>query len=275
MSMCRSHPPRQSVAPYVLPLFLVAVVCGLLVWRFWPATDRTVPTPPVELRTTTARETLWEIEAATTELYKKAAPSVVHITTLAHRRDFFTRNIMRIPRGTGSGFVWDKQGRIVTNLHVIQGASEARVTLAHETNPRRAGLIGYDRSKDLAVLQIDAAGLELPPIPLGESSKLQVGQFAFAIGGPFGLKQSLSMGVISALDREIGTEDNLISGVIQTTAPINPGNSGGPLLDSAGRLIGVNTAIVSPSGAFAGVGFAIPADDVNRVVTRVINQARQ
>jgi S1-C subfamily serine protease len=200
---------------------------------------------------------------------------VVHVTSVALRRDRFTLNVFKIPAGSGSGFVWDDQGRIVTNFHVVKGASEIQVTLADQST-WNATRVRYDEDKDLAVLWIDAPKDRLHPLPLGESNNLLVGQKVFAIGNPFGLDQSLSTGIISALGREIGTEESgrVIKGVIQTDAAINPGNSGGPLLDSAGRLIGVNTAIVSPTGAYAGIGFAIPVDEVNQVVTRLIRDEK-
>jgi S1-C subfamily serine protease len=170
--------------------------------------------------------------------------------------------------------VWDGEGHIVTNYHVIQGANAARVTLADQTS-YDAKLVGQFPDRDLAVLRIDAPKTKLPPIAMGSSRELLVGQRVYAIGNPFGLDQTLTIGVISALNREIESFNNRsIRGVIQTDAAINPGNSGGPLLDSAGRLIGVNTQIASPSGASAGIGFAIPADEVNRIVPRLIRDGR-
>jgi len=187
-------------------------------------------------------------------------------------QDVFSLNPQEIPRGTGSGFVWDEQGHIVTNYHVIQGASSAKVTLSDHTT-LDARLTGAEPTFDVAVLKIDAPKDKLPAILIGSSADLQVGQKVFAIGNPFGLDQTLTSGIVSALGREIKSpNDRTITGVIQTDAAINPGNSGGPLLDSAGRLIGVNTAIASPSGAYAGVGFAIPVDTVNEVVTQLIRR---
>jgi len=183
-------------------------------------------------------------------------------------------NVQQVPRGTGTGFVWDDRGHIVTNFHVIQGANGARVTLADQSS-WDAQLIGAFPDRDLAVLRIEAPADKLPPIALGSSRDLQVGQRVYAIGNPFGLDQTLTTGIVSALNREIESYNNrTIRGVIQTDAAINPGNSGGPLLDSAGRLIGVNTQIASPSGASAGIGFAIPADEVNRIVPRLIRDGR-
>lgn len=213
-------------------------------------------------------------ERATIKLFEEARLSVVFITTSNVRRDFFSRNIMEQPRGTGSGFVWNQEGHIVTNFHVIEGADKFDVTLA---NGERfsAEYIGSAPGKDLAVLKIDAPKELLRPIPVGKSYDLLVGQFVYAIGNPFGLDQSLTTGVISALGREIESASGIpIRDVIQTDAAINPGNSGGPLLDSGGRLIGVNTAIYSPSGASAGIGFSIPVDVVSWVVPELIVHGR-
>ncbi|HVO93587.1 MAG TPA: trypsin-like peptidase domain-containing protein [Terriglobales bacterium] len=213
-------------------------------------------------------------EKATIALFRQASPSVVHITAIAVQRDLFTLKPYQIPEGTGSGFIWDTRGNIITNFHVIQNADAAQVTLADQSD-WKAKLVGAAPDKDLAVLKIDAPANRLPAIPIGTSKDLQVGQSVYAIGNPFGLDQSLTTGVISALGREIESVTRRpIQGVIQTDAAINPGNSGGPLLDSAGRLIGVNTAIYSPSGASAGIGFAIPVDTVNRIVPEVIRYGK-
>jgi S1-C subfamily serine protease len=220
------------------------------------------------------RDHLTAVEQSVTELFEEATPSVVYITSVALRRDFFRFNVMEIPSGTGSGFVWDDRGNIVTNFHVIRGADRAEVTLA-DGSTWEASLVGYAREKDLAVLHIEAPRGRLRPIPIGTSSDLRVGQTVLAIGNPFGYDQTLTTGIVSALGREIEAVDGTpIRDVIQTDAAINPGNSGGPLLDSAGRLIGVNTAIVSPSGGYAGVGFAIPVDTVNWVVPQLIAHGR-
>ena len=209
-------------------------------------------------------------ERETIELFEKASPSVVYITSLSVRRDFFTLNVLEIPQGTGSGFVWDDAGHVVTNFHVIQNADRAQVTLADRTT-WTAELVGVAPEKDLAVLRIDAPASKLRPLPVGSSGDLRVGQSVLAIGDPFGLDQTLTTGVISALGREIESVAQIpIRDVIQTDAAINPGNSGGPLLDSSGRLIGVNAAIYSPSGAYAGIGFSIPVDTVKWVVPELI-----
>ncbi len=213
-------------------------------------------------------------ERATINLFEKAAPSVAFITTTNLRRDYWTRNVTEIPRGSGSGFVWNKEGHIITNYHVIQGADRAQVTLADQS-AWSAKLIGAAPEKDLAVLKIDTPVDQLVPIPVGRSENLLVGQSVYAIGNPFGLDQTLTTGIISALGREIESVGGVpIRDVIQTDAAINPGNSGGPLLNSSGELIGVNTAIYSPSGAYAGIGFSIPVDVVNWAVPQLISNGR-
>ncbi len=225
-------------------------------------------------RSITPRGPLMADELANIDVFKRLSPSVVHITTLEMTRDFFSRSVQQVPRGTGTGFVWDSQGHIVTNFHVIQGGDGARVTLADQST-HKATLVGAFPDRDLAVLRIELPREKLAPIPIGTSRDLQVGQKVYAIGNPFGLDQTLTTGIVSALNREIDSANQrTIRGVIQTDAAINPGNSGGPLLDSAGRLIGVNTAIYSPSGASAGIGFAIPVDEVNRIVPRLIRDGR-
>jgi S1-C subfamily serine protease len=213
-------------------------------------------------------------EQATVDLFEKARASVVYISTQASVMDAWTRNVVNVPRGTGSGFIWDAHGHIVTNRHVVAGASRARIRLS-DGRDVDAGLVGVSAAHDLAVLKVDL--IRLPQqLPLGSSADLRVGQSTFAIGNQFGLDWTLTTGIVSALDRSLPTEDgrSLIEHLIQTDAAINPGNSGGPLLDSAGRLIGVNTVIYSPSGASAGVGFAIPVDTVNRIVPQLIASGR-
>ena len=207
-------------------------------------------------------------------MFRAASPAVVNITALGLERDFFSTTVQQVPQGTGSGFVWDDLGHIVTNFHVIQGASGARVTLSDQSS-HKARLVGAFPDRDLAVLKIDAPRSKLVPIAIGTSKGLVVGQRVYAIGNPFGLDQTLTVGVVSALNREIeAVTRRSIRGAIQTDAAINPGNSGGPLLDSAARMIGVNTSIYSPSGASAGIGFAIPVDEVNRIVPRLIRDGR-
>jgi S1-C subfamily serine protease len=213
-------------------------------------------------------------ELTNIDVFRRTSPSVVHITTMESQRDFFSLNVQQVPVGTGTGFIWDERGHLVTNYHVIQGANAARVTLADQS-AYPARLVGAFPERDLAVLRIEAPAAKLRPITMGASRDLVVGQKVFAIGNPFGLDQTLTTGIVSALNREIdAVNGRTIRGVVQTDAAINPGNSGGPLLDSAGRLIGVNTAIYSPSGASAGIGFAIPVDEVNRIVPRLIRDGR-
>ncbi len=225
-------------------------------------------------REVTPRGPLLSEEQSQIDVFRRISPSVVHITTLEVQRDFFSLNVEQVPRGTGTGFVWDDRGHIVTNFHVIQGGSAARVTLADQST-HAAQLVGAFPDRDLAVLRIDVPTAKAPAIPIGSSRDLQVGQKVYAIGNPFGLDQTLTTGIVSALNREIESlNQRTIRGAIQTDAAINPGNSGGPLLDSAGRLIGVNTAIFSPSGGSAGIGFAIPVDEVNRIVPRLIRDGR-
>ena len=226
-------------------------------------------------RAVTPRGPLYDWEKVSIARFKEAAPSVVYITTTEERaRDIFGFDVVETPAGAGTGFIWDTEGHVVTNFHVIQGASRAYITLA-DGSRHEAKYVGGAPDKDLAVLQILEPPANLRPIPLGTSKDLQVGQSVLAIGNPFGLDATLTTGVISALGREIqSVTQRRISGVIQTDAAINPGNSGGPLLDSAGRLIGVNTAIQSPSGASAGIGFAMPVDTVNRVVPQLIARGR-
>jgi S1-C subfamily serine protease len=228
----------------------------------------------LSLRPIEARGPLLPEEQRAIAVFEEARPSVVYITTLVYRRDFFTFNVLEIPQGTGSGFIWDEAGRIVTNFHVIYEAQEVQVTLSDQS-VWKARVVGRAPDKDLAVLRIDAPRDKLRPIRLGTSADLKVGQSVYAIGNPFGLDQTLTTGIISALGREIESLTRRpIQGVIQTDAAINPGNSGGPLLDSVGLCIGVNTAIYSPSGAYAGIGFAVPIDTVNRIISQLITYGK-
>lgn len=213
-------------------------------------------------------------ERATMTVFEKVARSVVFISNTAIQRDPWSLDLFEVPQGSGSGFVWNKQGHIVTNFHVVYGASSIKVALA-DRSEYKAALIGADPDHDLAVLQIQAPDEALSPVTVGTSHDLRVGQKVLAIGNPFGLDHTLTTGVVSALGRTIKSLSNrTIEGVIQTDAAINPGNSGGPLLDGTGRVIGVNTQIVSPSGAFAGIGFAVPVDTVNRIVPELIKHGK-
>ncbi len=261
----RSHAAGKSKSQTWLTILLLVLI-GLLLFNEARTWFPDLYYRGAQPRAITARGELAQDEQATIALFKAASPSVVFITSLAVQPDFFSFRALEVPRGTGSGFIWDDGGYVVTNYHVIAEAQGARVTLADQST-WDAQLVGADPDKDLAVLKIQAPKHLLPPIALGTSADLQVGQKVFAIGNPFGFDQTLTTGVISGLGREIlSATGRPIQGVIQTDAAINPGNSGGPLLDSAGRLIGINTAIVSPSGAYAGIGFAVPVDVVNRII---------
>lgn len=211
-----------------------------------------------------------EDEKNSTEIFSRASPSVVYVTNTALRRSLFSLNVQEIPRGSGTGFVWDASGLIVTNFHVISGAHRLIVTLGDQRE-FNAEVVGVAPEKDLAVLRIEGPPEDLKSLPLGDSSELSVGRKVLAIGNPFGLDTTLTTGIVSALGREIqAPSGRTIHGVIQTDAAINPGNSGGPLLNSLGQLVGVNTAIYSPSGASAGIGFAIPVNTVKDVVPQLI-----
>lgn len=209
-------------------------------------------------------------ERAMVELFERTSPSVVYITTLASRFDIFGRSMGEAPQGTGTGFVWDDEGHVITNAHVVRGGSAVEVVM-HDQTTYDAEVIGGSLAHDLAVLRITAPPAALRPVTVGDSDALRVGQGVHAIGNPFGLSATLTTGIVSALGRRIeGLDGTPIEDVIQTDAAINTGNSGGPLLDSRGRLIGVNTQIASPSGASAGVGFAVPVNTVSRVVPQII-----
>ncbi len=270
--MTRPAPAPTRRAPALAALFGAVAATAALAWFSLPGLvhGRSDAAP----RAVAPRGPLAADELVHIELFKRASPSVVHITTLAARRDMFSMNVQQVPQGTGTGFIWDDRGHIVTNCHVIQAGSSARVTLADQTTVD-AQVVGAFPDRDLAVLKVDLPKNKLPPLAIGTSRDLLVGQRVYAIGNPFGLDQTLTTGLVSALNREIESfNQRTIRGVIQTDAAINPGNSGGPLLDSAGRLIGVNTQIASPSGASAGIGFAIPVDEVNRIVPRLIRDGR-
>ncbi|WP_308366218.1 MULTISPECIES: trypsin-like peptidase domain-containing protein [unclassified Microbulbifer] len=213
-------------------------------------------------------------ERNTMQVFNFASPSVVYVTNETLVRDRWTLRLHTVPKGAGSGFIWDKQGHVVTNFHVIEGARKVTITL-QDRSEWPAELVGSAAEKDLAVLKIEAPEELLTPLVAGTSGDLAVGRKVLAIGNPFGLDTTLTTGVVSALGREIQAANNrTIRNVIQTDAAINPGNSGGPLLDSRGRLIGVNTAIYSPSGASVGIGFAIPVDTVKKIVPELIAHGR-
>ena len=251
----------------------IAVITVLFAWHALSWADRAFQKESAAPRAVTARGDLAADEKSTIELFERSRDSVVYISTSERIMDFWSRNIFTIPRGTGSGFIWDDKGHVVTNYHVIEGASEARIRLS-DGKEYKASLVGASPMHDLAVLKIGTS-FKGHSLPVGTSHNLKVGQKVFAIGNPFGLDWTLTTGIVSALDRSLkGESGSIIEHLIQTDAAINPGNSGGPLLDSAGRLIGINTAIYSPSGASAGVGFSVPVDTVNRVVPQLISRGK-
>ena len=256
-----------AVSPWLVAALLVVVAA--LVWQ--TRRPAALFDAGAEPRAITPRGDLAGDEAATIELFRTANDSVVHITSYDVRRDRYNLNLFKLPQGTGSGFVWDRRGYVVTNYHVIAKAGAAQVMLA-DGSTYDARFVGAEPDHDVAVLKIDAPEAKLPPIAVGASADLQVGQKVFAIGNPFGFDQTLTTGVISGLGREIESMTKVpIQGVIQTDAAINPGNSGGPLLDSAPvGWSAITTAIYSPSGAYAGVGFAVPVDAVNRIVPQLV-----
>ncbi|MGZ9811788.1 S1C family serine protease [Pseudoroseicyclus sp. H15] len=244
------------------PGLLLAVVLGIFIGYGWSEAQTPDPVPPAPI-------VLSEEEADLIELFEGARDSVVAIATSERRLNPFTRASVDRPLASGSGFLWDDAGHVVTNAHVIAGASTVSVSLA-DGRSLDAQLVGTDPSHDLAVLQIDSSDLP-DALPVGESAKLRVGQGVMAIGNPFGLDWTLTTGIVSALDRDLQESTGVtITGLIQTDAAINPGNSGGPLIDMRGQMIGMNTAILSPSGSSSGIGLAIPAHVVQRVVPQLI-----
>ncbi len=264
------RPSDSSMLTKVLAVLLLLVAAALVFTVM--KMRRQVPDVVYESRAITLPEgDLGADEKATIAVFKLVSPSVVHITNIGAMRNVITSTVDEVPQGTGSGFIWDDQGHVVTNFHVIDGARSTEVTLA-DGSTYEGKVVGTARDKDIAVIKIDAPPSKLAKIMIGTSSDLQVGQSVLAIGNPFGLDQTLTTGVISGLGREITSKSQRkIYDVVQTDAPINPGNSGGPLLDSHGRLIGINTAIYSPSGASAGIGFAVPVDTVNLIVPQILN----
>src|SRR6202047_5158619 len=254
-------------------LLIIALLIILGVYVAQPQIDRwlySASTP----RTVAPRGNLSDLERSTIELFQRVSPSVVQVVGRAAGGESSPMEGEGVAAQTGTGFVWDPAGHIVTNNHVVQGTDEIAVRF-DSGQVMRAQVVGTAPNYDLAVLRVESTRGLPAPITIGTSDDLKVGQSVFAIGNPFGLDESLTTGVISALKRRLPTSGGReIGNVIQTDAAINPGNSGGPLLDSAGRLIGVNTAIISPSGTSAGIGFAIPADEINRVVTQLIKHGK-
>lgn len=251
-------------------ILLITLVSFIALFILMPWLETLWISTHSEPRAVTPRGSLSSTEKTNIEIFQRTSPSVVYITTLSNTLNYWTRDITRIPQGTGSGFIWDTYGHIITNYHVLRGASAIKIHLSDQRT-FDAAFIGASLDHDIAVLRIPI-GIPMPqPLSIGTSNDLQVGQITYAIGNPFGLDQTLTTGVVSALNRSLHNDNgSIIEGLIQTDAAINPGNSGGPLLDSAGRLIGINTAIFSPSGAYAGIGFAVPVDTVNRIVPQII-----
>lgn len=226
------------------------------------------PVPPVSPASRT------EDERNTISVFRSAAASTVFVTQTRIVEDYFAGTMQEVPAGSGSGFVWDDQGHVVTNFHVVEGARTVTVTF-HDQQTFEAKVIGLDPRKDIAVLKVDAPAKLLVPVPVGKGGQLEVGQKTIAIGNPFGLDHTLTTGVISALGRQVaGAGGVTIRDMIQTDAAINPGNSGGPLLDSAGHLIGMNTMIYSKTGSSAGIGFAVPVTTIARIVPQIVKTGR-
>ncbi|OWK43085.1 S1C family serine protease [Fimbriiglobus ruber] len=272
---------RPSSAGPLLLAALIGVGFGAgVLWFVSPHLGRDAPhlNPNAVERVADPRSPLDSDEQRAVNLFKDCKDSVVNVDTVVRVRRGLNLGVQEQQTGTGSGFVWDEDGRIVTNFHVVKDAVTngrgLRVVMS-DRSTYDGQVIGTAPDYDLAVVQISAPKDKLKKIKVGHSSDLEVGQKVFAIGNPFALSLTMTSGIISALDREIeSSTDRPITGVIQTDASINPGNSGGPLLDKDGRLIGVNTAITSPSGGNVGIGFAIPVDTVNSVVTELIQRGR-
>ena len=252
-------------------LIAVGLVAALVLWQ-GTGFLQTALFSAREARAVTPRGDLAAFEKTAADVFDATAPSVVYIFTEQAQRSVFGERT--VGRGTGSGFVWDQAGHVITNNHVIANADRVFVRFdSGDTTP--ATVVGRSPDHDLAVLKVGVAAAALRPIAIGSSANLRIGQAAFAIGNPFGLARTLTTGIISAVGRTLPSQTGRdIEGVIQTDAAINPGNSGGPLIDSAGRLIGVNTAILSETGSYAGIGFAIPVDDVNRLVPQIISRGK-
>ncbi|REJ90044.1 MAG: PDZ domain-containing protein [Planctomycetota bacterium] len=271
-SESRSGEPQRRTSGFGgWTVLAVLIILAAVLFRYYGPITNDLFQSDAELRTIAPRGELAPAEQTQIELFRSASPSVVHIETAVAVQQGL--NLFEMPRGIGAGFVWSKEGYIVTNSHVLNGAGTAKVILSDGTS-YPAAAVGVDPSNDLAVLKIAAEHGVLQPMPVGSSHDLEIGQNVYAIGSPFGLEQSFTVGVISGLRRQFPAADGrgLVVDAIQTDAAINPGNSGGPLLDSGGRLIGVNTAIYNPTNtpANVGIGFAIPVDTVKRVVTELI-----
>jgi len=257
----------RRVPRFALLLFGAVTACG----GASPVPD--APQPPASIAEGPLPEGLSAEERRDIDVFRRASRSVVFITNYTRQVDFFSFDAVETPSGTGSGFVWDTEGHIVTNFHVIEDGTKFSVTLGDSEYD--ASLVGAAPDKDLAVLKVEASSGRLVPLVVGSSGDLVVGQRVLAVGNPFGFDHTLTTGVVSGLGRELRSPSGRrIRDVIQTDAAINPGNSGGPLLDSSGRLIGINSAIYSPSGASAGISFAVPIDTVKRLVPQLIRYGR-
>lgn len=264
-----SYPSFPSRRQSPLPLIVAGGAFAMAAWLLLERTGFFTPTPKAEPRAVTPRGDLASMEKSFVEVFERCSPSVAAIRTSAYVR---TRWGVQEQSGAGSGFVWDNAGIVVTNHHVVEGAREVFVTVGGRN--LKADVLATSPNHDLAVVRLRGNVAGLKPLDIGRSDELKVGQTAIAIGNPFGFSQTMTSGIISALDRSVeageGREKHELHGLIQVDAAINRGNSGGPLLDSAGRLIGITTAIYSPSGTSAGIGFAVPVDTINEIVPRLI-----
>lgn len=266
MTTYSQHPGFPPRRPSPLPLALGGAALVLALFLILDRSGLFAPAPRAEPRPVAPRGELAPLEQTFVDVFARSAPSVGHITTRTLVRSYYGAQTQE---GAGSGFVWDDRGTMVTNWHVVKGAQQVQVAIGERTF--RGQVLAGSPEHDLAVLRLIGDTNGLQPLPLGSSRELKVGQTVIAIGNPFGFDQTMTTGIVSALGRNLRTrEGNMLAGLIQVDAAINPGNSGGPLLDSAGRLIGVTTAIYSPSGASAGIGFAVPVDEVNQVIPALL-----
>jgi len=282
----RSYRPAPSAGGHPVAWALVALLAvallaaGVGLFLAWPKANTSPTDPNATPRDVTPKGPLDAEEREAVDLFKNTKDSVVNVDTVVFRRNLQTRSTDVVQAGTGSGFIWDDEGRIVTNYHVVREAIKSRLTLRVVLADRsewKVTVVGVAPEYDLAVLKINAPPAQLRKIKVGSSRDLEVGQKVYALGNPYGLSLTLTKGIVSALDREIDSPaDTPITGVVQTDAPINPGNSGGPLLDKDGRLIGVTTAIATAKegGGNIGIGFAVPVDTVNWVVPQLIQSGK-
>lgn len=256
-------------------LTVLLAIAGIFLMQSGLFTRQSGNDPQAAPRAIAPRGKLTDFENDNIAIYEKTSPSLVQVVNLTDQPgNWFSADTQEVPKGIGSGFVWDEDGHIVTNYHVVRGADGAQVTLS-DYSTYHAKQIWAFPDQDIAVLWIDAPRSKLHPILVGSSQDLKVGQLTYALGYPFALDKTMTTGIVSALGRTIESVNGKpMKGIIQTNAAINPGNSGGPLLDSGGRLIGMNAAIISPSGTFAGIGFAIPVDEINRIVPQLIKHGK-